>query len=357
MRRIRVLIVDDVATVRRLVGLALSSDPELEVVGSAANGRIALQMIPEAQPDVLLLDIEMPVMGGLETLVIVRRSYPGLPVIVFTSDAGAESEVVLDALWLGAYDYVIKKSASDAEAAIDHIRAELTPRIKAACAEILSGPGDLHGPGEPSPAPRVRGCAVEVVAIGASTGGPDALVTVLGGLPGDFPVPIVVAQHMPPTFTQFLAGRLAARSSLAVAEATDGDVLAPGQVWIARGDWHMTLARAGRALKVRLDQGPPINSCRPSVDSLFLSAAEICGPRVLAVVLTGMGQDGLRGAERIRAQHGQVLVQDESTSVVWGMPGSIARAGLADAVLPIDQLATEVLRRVSPGKGCRAAAA
>ncbi len=358
MRRIRVLIVDDASTVRRLVSDALSPDPDLEVVGTAANGRIALDRIPQLKPDVVLLDLEMPVMGGLETLVDVRRSHPGLPVIVFTSSSGHGADVLLDALWLGATDYVIKSEATSLDEAIAHIRCELVPRIKEACAAVLLAPPDGRAPAREPASPR-RGApaAIELLAIGASTGGPEAITAVLGGLPQDFPVPIVIAQHMPRLFTQFFASRLAARTSLPVTEASDGDVLSPGRVWLAPGDWHMTLARAGRELCVHLDQGPPINSCRPSIDTLFLSAAEVCGPCVLGVILTGMGQDGLRGAERIRGQHGRVLVQDEASSVVWGMPGIVARAGLAEAVVPLDQIATEILRRVGARRAWRNAAA
>ncbi len=192
---------------------------------------------------------------------------------------------------------------------------------------------------------------VEIVAIGTSTGGPNALATLLATFPADCPVPLVIVQHMPAAFTSLLAKRLAARVAIGVGEANLGDELHPGRAWIAPGDYHMELTRdAQRAVRLRLHQGPPENSCRPSVDVLFRSVAEVYGAGTLAVVLTGMGQDGLRGCERIREVGGQILVQDEATSVVWGMPGLVARANLADQVLPLEQLAAEIIRRVRKGR-------
>ena len=198
---------------------------------------------------------------------------------------------------------------------------------------------------------------VKVLALGASTGGPNALGTILQNLPADFPVPVVIVQHMPPLFTRFLAERLSAKSRLEIVEAAEGDVLRAGCAWIAPGDWHMTLERMGADVCVRLDQSPPVNSCRPSVDSLFLSVADVYGPCALGVILTGMGQDGLRGCERLAGSHGQVLAQDEGSSVVWGMPGIVARHGIAERVLPIEDLAAEILQRVNAGRASRPQAA
>jgi two-component system chemotaxis response regulator CheB len=191
---------------------------------------------------------------------------------------------------------------------------------------------------------------VEVVAIGASTGGPNALAALFPAFPADFPVPIVIVQHMPPVFTGRLAERLSLLSSVETEEAENGELVRLGRAWLAPGDYHMALARDAEAIRLRTHQGPPENSCRPSVDVLFRSVAEVYGPGVLAVILTGMGQDGLRGCERIRAVGGQVLAQDAATSVVWGMPGAVARAGLADVVLPLDQLGMEIVRRVLKGR-------
>jgi two-component system chemotaxis response regulator CheB len=184
------------------------------------------------------------------------------------------------------------------------------------------------------------------VAIGTSTGGPNALDEVFAGLPADLPVPVVVVQHMPPMFTRLLAERLSARHAIKVSEGRPDGVLRPGHAWLAPGDFHMSVAREGAEVRVRLNQDPPENSCRPAADVLFRSVAQAFGPGALAVVLTGMGQDGLRGCEAVRAAGGQVLAQDEATSVVWGMPGFVARAGLADRVLPLALVAPEIVRRV-----------
>ena len=364
------LIVDDAVAVRRLLTDALSIDTELEVVGALENGRVALDRIPDLKPDVIVLDIEMPVMGGLETLANLRRKYPKLPVIIFSSDSRPGAEATLDALWLGANDYVTKSSATSPGQAVRHIHAELVPRIKALCMDAIAPraeeekrerkarPRALGDAAESARSgapgarkrPRARDLAVQppvkIVAIGASTGGPNALATVLQGLRAGFPVPVVIVQHMPPLFTRFLAERLSARTGLDVVEARDGEVLRPGRSWIAPGDWHMTLEREGAEVCVRLDQNPPVNSCRPSVDTLFSSVADVFGAGALGVILTGMGYDGLRGCERLSWSRGQVLVQDEGTSVVWGMPGIVARHGFADAVLPLPAMAAEIIQRV-----------
>jgi len=364
MRKIRVFIIDDAAAMRRLIAEALAADAELEIAGSAENGRVALDRIPHARPDVLVLDLEMPVMGGLEMLAELRRAHPRLPVIVFSSDSRPGAEATLDALWLGAGDYVTKSQAHSPAQAVRHIHAELVPRIKALCASRTpqpaperTHPAAARAAAHPPRSREARRATVQLLAIGASTGGPNALGTLLPELGAEFPVPIVIVQHMPPLFTRFLAERLSAKGGLPVREAVDGDALAPGYAWIAPGDFHMRLESTGTSVRVRLDRGPQVNSCRPSVDTLFTSVAEVFGAGALAVILTGMGQDGLKGCERIVTAGGRVLAQDESTSVVWGMPGMVARAGLADRVLPIDQLAAEILRRAARGRESRRRAA
>jgi two-component system chemotaxis response regulator CheB len=194
---------------------------------------------------------------------------------------------------------------------------------------------------------------VEVVAIGVSTGGPNALAELLPGIPAGFPVPILIVQHMPPVFTGLLAQRLAAQCRIPVREGTMGALLGPGVAWIAPGDYHMTIERRAAEVRLRTHQGQPENSCRPAVDVLFRSVAQAYGSRSLAVILTGMGQDGLRGCEAIHETGGQVVVQDEASSVVWGMPGAVALAGLAERVLPLSQMAAEITRRVERAAGFR----
>jgi len=352
MRKIRVLVVDDAATVRRLVSEALASDPAIEVAGVAPTGRLALAKLPQLNPDLVTLDVEMPGMSGLEVLAEIRTHYPDLPVLMLSSYTERGAAVTLEALALGASDYLPKPTGlPSAEEAGAYLRGELIPKVKALCANrvewgsspLVTRPAPRAAKGEPGPTPTER---VDVLAIGVSTGGPNALSQVMAALPGEFPVPIVVVQHMPPVFTRLLAERLSETSRFRVREAAAGEALEPGSVWLARGDYHLVVERSDKQLRVNVNQEPPENSCRPAVDVLFRSVAQVFGAGSLAVVLTGMGRDGLRGSEEIRAAGGQVLVQDEATSVVWGMPGFVANAGLANAVLPLPEIAAEIERRV-----------
>lgn len=352
MPKIRVLVVDDAVVIRRMVADELAADPAIEVVGTAANGKIALTKLTQVNPDLVILDVEMPELDGLATLREIRKTHPKLPVIMFSALTERGAEATLDALALGATDYFAKPSGNcGPEASLRVIREELIPEIKALCGRTGAATTPAPLPTTmPSPfAPRLG--VVEVVAIGTSTGGPNALAEVLGGLPADFPVPVVIVQHMPPMFTRLLAERLSAHSRLTVEEGRMGGVLRRGHARLAPGDFHMSLAREGVQVRVQVHQGPPENSCRPAADVLFRSVAQVFGANSLAVVLTGMGQDGLRGCEAIRAAGGQVIVQDEATSVVWGMPGFVARAGLADRVLPLGLVGPEIVRRVRAGRG------
>lgn len=346
MRKIRVLVVDDAIVVRRIVTDALSEDSAVEVVGTAANGIAGLAQLEKLKPDLVTLDVEMPEMDGLGMLRALRQAHPRLPVIMFSTLTERGAATTLDALAAGASDYVTKPANVGSVAlAIQRVRDDLLPKIKTLCGGVLSGVASPRQPPStgvpPTRRPGARG-PIDVVAIGISTGGPNALNELLPRLPAYFPVPIVIVQHMPPLFTKLLAERLATRCTIPVAEARQGEpVSAPG-ILIAPGDHHMEVARAGTQLTVKLHQGPPENSCRPAVDPLFRSIATTFGSRALAVVMTGMGQDGLRGCESVRQAGGQILAQDEASSVVWGMPGFVARAGLADRVLPLDALAAEI---------------
>ena len=342
--KIRVLVVDDAVVFRRLVADELAADPAIEVVGTAANGRIALAKLPQVNPDIVILDVEMPELDGLATLKEIRKTYPKLPVVMFSALTERGAAATLDALSLGATDYFPKPAGGPAES-LRVIREELIPEIKALCGRAAVPTAVPLPPAPAGPASRV-----DVVAVAASTGGPNALADLFAGLPADFPVPVVVVQHMPPMFTRLLAERLSARHGLRVEEGRPGGVLRPGHTWIAPGDYHMAVARDGTEVRVTTNQDPPENSCRPAADVLFRSVAKAFGPSALVVVLTGMGQDGLRGCEAIRAAGGRVLAQDEATSVVWGMPGYVVRAGLADRVLPLALIAPEVVRRVRAGR-------
>jgi two-component system chemotaxis response regulator CheB len=338
--------------VRRLVANALNRDPALEVVGTAADGRIALDQLAKLQPDVILLDLEMPVMDGLQTLVALRKSHPRLPVIMFSRFTQRGVEATVHALTLGADDYVPKPGDGlDVASCIEQL---LIPKIKLLC-HRESNSGERGRVGAPSrdalgalTRPRSpESCRrIEVVAIGASTGGPNALVELFRAFPADWATPILIVQHMPPQFTTRLAERLSEQSRVRVREAEAGQLVSASGAWVAPGDYHLLVCRDGASVRLTLNQEAPVNSCRPAVDVLFRSMAEVYGGGVLAVVLTGMGQDGLAGCEHVRAAGGQVFVQDQASSVVGSMPGAVAAAGLADQILPLDHLGHEIVRRV-----------
>ncbi len=354
MSRIRVLTVDDAVVVRRLLSEALSAETDIEIVGTAATGRIALQKIPQCRPDVVTLDVEMPEMDGIETVRQIRQAWPTLPVIMFSTLTARGAAATFDALAAGASDYVTKPAnVGGVTESLLRIRRELAPKIRSLAASVRRP----HAPTPASivgPVVALRGLPaadrVDVVAIATSTGGPNALATLIPALPSDLGVPVLIVQHMPPLFTRLLADRLDQRAGLVVSEAVHGDVVRPNHVYVAPGDFHMSAARRAGSVTIELSQGPPEHSCRPAADVLFRSAAETWGAGVLGVVMTGMGQDGLAGARQIAEAGGTVVVQDEATSVVWGMPGYVARAGLAAAVLPLSSLAGDIGTRVREGR-------
>jgi two-component system chemotaxis response regulator CheB len=346
----RILITDDSVVVRRLLSRIIEDEPGLEVAGVAQNGRIALSKIERLVPDLVLLDIEMPEMDGLEALAELRKTHPSLPVVMFSTLTKRGAASTLDALALGASDYLTKPDTTGGmTAAMELVRSQLVPKIRVLCGQPVAKPAPAPAPVsrvEPAaaPAPRRTHQAIHVVAIGVSTGGPNALMQMLPQLPAQLPGPVLVVQHMPPMFTRLLADRLDSKCALTVREAVPGAPVRPGEIWIAPGDFHMSVVREPGGCSLVLDQDPPENSCRPAADVLFRSVAEAYGGHSLAVVMTGMGQDGCRGAERIREAGGAVLAQDEASSVVWGMPGFVVRAGLADEVAPLGELASAVVR-------------
>ena len=352
--RIRVLVVDDSVVIRRLVTHALSEDPMLEVAGFASDGAIGLARIPQVNPDVITLDIEMPGMDGLEMLRRVRKEYPRIRVIMFSTLTERGAAVTLEALALGADDYVTKASnAGSLDRSLTNLRAELIPRIRqffqiAAVPAPKLAVASPRSTAEERAKPRLRSERA-VVAIGVSTGGPNALSVIVPQFPADFPLPILIVQHMPPLFTRLLAERLQQGTRLQVQEAAEGSLLSPGKILIAPGDHHMQVRTGTGAESVVLNQGPPENSCRPSVDVLFRSVGQVYGGAVISAILTGMGQDGLRGVETLKAQGAYVIAQDEESSVVWGMPGAIATAGLADSVLPLNRVVPAILDQIKKG--------
>lgn len=352
MRKIRVLVVDDSVVIRRLLTDVIAGDPNIELAGVAANGRIALAKLPQINPDLVTLDIEMPELDGLGTLPELRKLYPKLPVIMFSTLTERGAVATLEALSLGATDYVTKPAnVGSVAVGIQRVKDELLPKIKALCR--LENNSSQIAPVRLPPltvTPKRTMQRCDIVVIGSSTGGPQALTAVLTKLPANFPAPIVVVQHMPPVFTNHLANRLNQDCALAVFEATGTESLRPGQVLIAPGDFHLELQRNGAFVVAGTNRNPPENSCRPAVDVLFRSAASIYGSQCLGVVLTGMGQDGLRGSQAIVQAGGMVLAQDEATSVVWGMPRAVTQAGLAQRSLPLNAIGDELIRLTALGR-------
>jgi two-component system, chemotaxis family, protein-glutamate methylesterase/glutaminase len=346
VRPIRVMTVDDSVVVRLMVAEALRGAPDMELAGFAKNGQHALDQLDDVAPDVIVLDVEMPVMDGLATLAALQARRSKVPVVMFSTLTAKGASATVEALTLGASDYVQKPSAASRDESLDVLRAELLPKLRALGRKATAAPPPVPVQATGRPGSRASS-RVDLVVIGVSTGGPNALSDMLPGLAADLPVPVLVVQHMPPLFTEMLATRLDQRCPLTVREARGGEVLAPGQVWVAPGGKHLVVRRQGTGAVLETNEDPHENSCRPAVDVLFRSAAEAFGGDVLAVVMTGMGRDGLRGVEALRPLGAQVVVQDRDTSVVWGMPRYVAERGLADAVLPLDRIAEEINRRVT----------
>jgi two-component system chemotaxis response regulator CheB len=351
-QRVRAIVVDDSAVLRQLVVRTLERDHDIEVVASAPNGPVAIDRIAKLQPDVVSLDLELPDMSGLDTLRNIRRNFPDIRVVMFSSQTERGAASTFEALSLGADDYVTKFGSAES----GNLGAGLASKIK----QFFVFPSELSAPPLPSmkdlpppvdPCAANPRCSIEcpkIILIGISTGGPEALTAVLPQIPADFQLPILIVQHMPPLFTRFLCDRLQDVSKLPVREARHGEKLDSPKILLAPGDFHMRLAppASGSLPGILLDQGPLENSCRPAADALFRSAAQILGGAALAIVMTGMGQDGLRGAAALKAVGAFVIAQDESSSAVWGMPRAVVEAGLADLVVPLKRIVPAMLNRV-----------
>jgi two-component system chemotaxis response regulator CheB len=366
--RIRVMVVDDAVVARAMVSRWTEAELDMQVVACLRGAPDAIAQLEAKDPDVVILDITMPEMDGITALPHLLKRKRDLVVLMVSTLTRRNAEISLQALALGAADYIPKPESDRELITTDSFRRELIEKVRVlGCrrkrvarraslfdttarereqpwtdAPPLTGtaatPGDLLL--RPFPPARPR-----VLLIGASTGGPQALNAVLGciGKVIDH-APVLITQHMPPTFTTILAEHLARTSGRSAAEARDGETIRAGHIYVAPGGLHMRVARHGGEPVIGLDDGPPIHFCKPAVDPLFASAAAVWGPWVLALVLTGMGSDGARGAAQLAAAGGAIIVQDEASSVVWGMPGRVAQAGLASAVLPLDQIAPKVMR-------------
>ncbi len=354
MNPIRVLIVDDSVIARRLITNAFSAHPEIAVVGTAENGALALAKLPHLSPDAVILDVEMPGMVGIATLKQIRELYPRLPVIMFSTQTERGARVTFDALAAGANDYALKPSAQSGETLENVVAQLLVPKLVAIVRPALAEKGQARNGRSAversSSRPNLASVALvrpEIVALAAATGGPNALADVIPRLPKDLPVPVLVVQHMPAIFTRCLAERLAERSELRVIEVQGGELLAPGTVYVAQGGYHLELARDGDGVRTVLGQGAPEHSSKPAADVLFRSLAHVYGARALAVVLTGMGSDGKLGAQQLVAAGGRVLVQSGPSCVVWGMPRAVEDAGLAEAVVPLKDVADAIRARLA----------
>ena len=339
------MVVDDSAVVRGLLVRALSNDPEIAVAATAMHGEAALRQLRTHLIDVVVLDVEMPVMDGLTALSNIQRDFPSTRVIMASSLTKEGAEPTVRALALGAAACIAKPVAASLSEGIEKLAAELVPLVKALGRATSA---DTTGPYCPLPRTTTfrqpRKVLPEVIVIGSSTGGPNALSKVMTSLSDEVACPILIVQHMPPTFTPMLARHLASDSGRPCQEAVDGGPIERRRIYVAPGDFHMEITKSGNRMVTMLSQGPPQHYCRPSVNPLFLSAAMWYGNRVLAVMLTGMGDDGIEGTREIVDRGGTVIAQDEATSVVWGMPGAVVRDGLADEVLPLDDIAGAMAR-------------
>jgi two-component system chemotaxis response regulator CheB len=356
-KRLRVMIVDDAAVVRGLFARWVTAEADLDVVALLRTGRDAIEEIDRADPDVIVLDVEMPELDGISALPRLLARKRDLAVIMASTVTRRNAEISLKALALGAADYIPKPSSPHDAGASDNFRRELIEKIRTLGQRARSGRAARHAPRParpqlPVPLRPMPLTPPRVLLIGASTGGPQALEAVLancGALVAR--APVLVTQHMPATFTAILAEHLARATGSPVREAVDGERVAAGVIYVAPGGRHMRVVPHEGAPTVAIDDGAPINFCKPSVDPLFSSAAALWGGKALALVLTGMGADGLAGARAIVAAGGHVIAQDEATSVVWGMPGQVAHAGLCSAVLPLSEIAPRLTRLFAGERG------
>jgi two-component system chemotaxis response regulator CheB len=355
------MICDDSATIRGAISRMLEADPGIQVVSKVSNGRMAIEELKRTKVDVLVLDIEMPVLDGMTALPLLLQTDPGLKIIMASTLTTRGADIAMRALRMGAADYVPKPST---------IGATNDERFKSEIISKVKGLARLRHratlPARPAASCMTRSAPMlppKLLAIGSSTGGPQALFTLIQALGRSVNVPIVLTQHMPATFTPILAEHITRLGGLPCAEAKDGEALLPGQIYLAPGDKHLIIERdgapagarpgsqpnaqrtpiGGAIARARLSNDPPENFCRPAVDPMLRSAADVCDGRVLVTMLTGMGHDGLAGTRRVVEAGGAAIAQDEATSVVWGMPGAIAQAGLCHAILPLPRIAQKLL--------------
>ncbi len=356
---LKVLVVDDSVVFRSVVRDLLNAHPDVSVVGVAANGRIALRQVELLRPDLLTLDFEMPELDGLGVLKALKEQGTHAPgAIMLSAFTQQGARVTIEALHLGAFDFVPKPQTSSPTESRRELQRTLLPKVDAFAVsrglprsgKAVSGSPAATSRRQPVARKRLVSASPvfklqpQVVAIGVSTGGPEALLHVIPRLPADFPLPVLLVQHMPPVFTRSLAEDLDRRSRLSVCEAEDGQQVRRGWVYIAPGGKQMKVVQQGGQPTIRITDDPPVKSCRPSVDYLFESLVETYQGRVLAVVMTGMGDDGADGCQRLKAAGGTVIAQDRATCVVWGMPRAVVERELADFEVPLDEIPSTILR-------------
>jgi len=370
---IRVMVVDDAIVVRSLLARWVDAEPDMQVIASLRTGREAVMRIEQSDADVVVLDIDMPELDGISALPLLLQKKRDLVVIMVSTLTRRSAEISLRALALGAADYIPKPETTREATTSVSFRRELIEKIRTLGRNRFSPRAYARAPApgiaplphdKPAQAPRPRkgpsheieplhlrpfaAVAPRVLLIGSSTGGPQALTALIEKLPAAVDrAPVLIAQHMPPMFTTVMAEHLSRAGGRGAHEAEDGEPVLAGGIYVAPGGRHMRVVRAGDGIRIALGDDPPINFCKPAVDALFTSAVPVWGAATLALVLTGMGADGTRGASDIVAAGGSVIAQDEATSVVWGMPRSVAQAGLCSAVLPLDQIAPKVIRLFS----------
>ncbi|MBI1244204.1 MAG: chemotaxis-specific protein-glutamate methyltransferase CheB [Alphaproteobacteria bacterium] len=371
------MVVDDSAVIRGLITRALENDPSIQVVATVGNGQLAIGQLGRTDVDVIVLDIEMPVMDGLTALPKLLEAAPDVKIIMASTLTQRNAQVSLEALQKGAADYIPKPTSTGEIHGSADFKRDLTEKVKAlgrarrdkrdrnraagipetrpqpttatraataAAVSAMPARSSLLSPLAPIQLRPASRTMPQIVAIGSSTGGPQALFGLLSALPATLRLPICITQHMPATFTTILAEHITRMAKRPCAEGVDGQALEPGRIYLAPGDNHMKIeVQAGQKI-IRLTKEPPENFCRPAVDPMFRSLAAAYGPAVLAVVLTGMGSDGAKGGKVVVEAGGTVIAQDEASSVVWGMPGAAAMAGICSAVMPIDKLPGEIVR-------------
>lgn len=348
--KIRVMLVDDSPIIRGMNARILDKAPRVEIVASVSNGELAVKRMEQGGVDVVVLDIEMPVMDGLTAIPLLLKQDKNVKILMSSTLTQHGAEVSFRALELGAADFIPKPTniaSVDGRNAVDDYRRDIVEKVNNLGATVLKEKRRPATVTTAAPVPQpvkakpelVSRLAPKVLAFGSSTGGPQALLQVFRNLDGALDCPVLITQHMPPHFTEILAKHIGDVSKMPCREAIDGDVLEAGRIYVAPGDYHMIVKADGLKAVLTLNQDPPENFCRPAVDPMFRSVAECFGKRALCIVLTGMGRDGAAGAKVVADAGGCIIAQDEATSVVWGMPGATYGAGVCDAVLPISEIA------------------